>query len=154
MFAATRTGVLTAKANGAYRYWAVLVLNNNGDTGFISCSEVELRSVVGGADLTSPSTPVTVTSGTLFPASNTVDNNLGTYFLTGSGQVTNQRFAFDLVTPQKVVQMGWRKRGTGLASQAPKDLTIQASADGATWDTVASFTNSTGWDDFLRLFTW
>lgn len=153
MFAASRIAC-TAKANGAYRYWAVLVLNNNGDATYISCSEVELRAVVGGADLTSPSTPVTVTSGTLFPASNIVDNNLGTYFLTGSGQVTNQRFAFDLITPQKVVQMGWRKREAGSASQTPKDLMIQTSTDGATWDTVASFTNSTGWDNSLRLFSW
>lgn len=133
----------------AYRYWRISISANNGSATYTGLSEVELRTTVGGADITSPSTAVT--SSTLYtssyPSSNTVDNSTGTAWLATVGATW---IMYDLVTPTVIAEIGMYPYTSALTS-APKDFVVQGSNDGTTFTDVVAFSGITftaAWQSF------
>lgn len=145
--------IMVAAATGApaasYRYWRIFILNNNGDTNFIALNEIELRGSVGGADLTSTTTPVaasTLYNGTYDPKY-TVDDFLSTtpLWLSSPSATLNQWLRYDLGTPQVVMQVAVCFNDPGGPGRSPKDLRIEGSNDGTTFTTVKAFPGNTSW---------
>lgn len=139
-----------APALQSWRYWRIFIQTNDGNTGSIGIAEIELRATVGGADLTTASTPVTAsTANGSFPAINVRDNDTGTFWI--STAVTDQWVRLDLATAQQVAQVAIYPRAASLNS-APKDFIIQGSNDGTNFTDVKSFTGQTGWSAAYRTF--
>jgi len=46
---------------------------------------------------------------------------------------------------QEVVTLGVTPSNAGFVNRAPRDFTVQGSADASAWATVLTVTNSTGW---------
>ena len=133
---------------GGYRYWRIFMLNNNGDPNYLALNEVELRGSVGGADLTSPITPVAAsTYNAAYDPQYTVDNSLGTTPLWISAQlaVANQWLRYDLGTPTALAQVAMCFTEASWAGRSPKDLRIEGSNDGTNFTTVKTFLGNTSW---------
>ena len=145
--------IMVAAATGApaasYRYWRIFILNNNGDVNYISLNEIELRGSVGGADLTSPTTPVAASTqynGTYDPKY-TVDNFLGVspWWVSVQAAITNQWLLYDLGTAKAVAQVAMCFNDPAAPGRSPKDLRIEGSNDGTTFTTVKTFLGNTSW---------
>ena len=142
----------------AYRYWRIFLLNNNGDTYYLAVNEVELRGSVGGADITTPATPVTASShydASLEPKY-TVDNLLSTdpRWISATFFVADQWLRYDLGTPTPVAQVAVCFNDPGGSGRSPKDLRIEGSNDGANFTTVKTFLGNTSWtvSNVFKLF--
>lgn len=127
-----------------YRYYRIYITAAGSGTQ-IYLGEVELRVVIGGADVTSPSTPTNQSSyiltGSTPNASRLVDNNTGTWWLTSSGSLPAWA-SFDLLTPMDIRQIAMLPNASYLA-RAPRDFIVQGSNDGTTWTDIQSFASQT-----------
>ena len=145
--------IMVAAATGApeasYRYWRIFILNNNGDFNFIALNEIELRGSVGGADITTPATPVTASTqySEAHGPKYTVDNFLGEtpWWVTAQTAITNQWLLYDLGTAKAVAQVAMCFNDTAGPGRSPKDLRIEGSNDGTTFTTVKAFPGNTSW---------
>lgn len=153
MLARKLIAAMAGQASGAaaYRYWRIYISENNGYSGATIIVEVELRGSVGGADLTSPSTPVAESSsaGSEFDGAKTVDNSLSS--LWQGNESSGAWVRFDLGSPQVVGQVAIYPYSS-LATTAPKNFTLQGSNDGTTFSDVKSFTGVTGWTAAWKTF--
>ncbi len=141
-----------AAVSKTWRYWRIFIQTNNGDASFIVLAEVQLRGTLGGADLTTPSTPALAsTQGTSSTAANLLDGSTSTIWATTSGSVTNQWVRFDMSTPTTLAQVAMYPQSAFL-NRAPKDFIIQGSDDGTNFTDVITFTNITGWTAAFRTF--
>lgn len=134
-----------------YRYWRIYVtlLNSSGIT--IGLEEIELRGTVGGADLTTGSTPVLVSSYLdngeegAYPGSGTVDNivdsQFSIWFSAGGGPPHWARY--DLGTAQSVAQVAIKPGPS--TTYCPRDFIVQGSADGTTFTDVKAFSGVSAW---------
>ena len=152
MFAATRAGVMTRKQVSGYRYWRVVLINNNGAGDYVTLTETELRASQGGADLTSPSTTVTASSylGGYGP-SLTVDGLLAGTWVSGHTSVVNQWLMYDLGTQMEVAQVALYSNN-GVLARNPKDIRIEASDDGINFVVKGTFLNQTSWGAAFKTF--
>lgn len=139
----------------AYRYWRIYVQINDGDATYMSLAEIELRGSIGGADLTTSSTPTTQSSlFSGYPASNTVDNNTSQssiWLNNYTDPPVNHWCRYDLGSPQTVAQVAMYPQSDALP-RAPKDFIIQGSSDGTSFTDVKAFTGITNWDAAWRTF--
>ena len=137
----------------AYRYWRIYMQTNNGDPTYTALCEIELRSSVGGADLTTSSTPAASSTSysAAYDASKTVDESTSTLWISAFNSTTNQWLRYDLGSAQTVAQVAIYPQGDAL-SRAPKDFIIQGSNDGTNFTNVKSITNATGWTAAWRTF--
>jgi hypothetical protein len=111
------------------------------ESGTLAVNEVEMRGSVSGADLTGSGRPWCQTVGFSLPVTNAFDNNTTTtYHAAGASGVIGYEFT-DSVS---VVELYIYPR-SGTPAQAPKDFTLQYSADGVTWTTALSPAAQTGW---------
>jgi hypothetical protein len=141
-----------APALQSWRYWRTFIQTNDGNANSIGIGEIELRATLGGADLTTGSTPALAsTSNGGFVANNVRDNDTGTVWISATGQVTNQWVRLDLATAKTVAQVAIYPR-SALLDSAPKDFIIQGSDDGTTFTDVKAFTGVTGWSAAWRTF--
>ena len=143
----------------AYRYWRIFIMNNNGDLNYVTVSEIELRSIVGGADLTTPATPATSSTryDINYDAKYTVDNILSTTpaWVTTQGSITNQWLMYDLGVPQAIAQIAICFNEPAAPGRSPKDIRIEGSNDGTTFTPIKEFLNNTSWTAgaVFKLFT-
>lgn len=133
-----------------YRYWRLYVTALNSSGTQIRINEVELRGSVGGADLTTSSTPVFESTfldneeGATYPGSNTVDGDATfSYWMSAAGFSPPHWVRFDLATAKTVAQVAINASSSG--SECPRDFKIQGSADGSSWTDVKSFTAVSAW---------
>lgn len=139
--------------NQAYRYWRIVVIANNGAADYSALAETQMKSVAGGSNLLTASTPVTASSsldGNYTPA-NTVDGNVTTYWVSAINQVTNQWLLYDLGTQVKVAQIALYSNNTP-ATRNPRDIRVEASNDGVNFDVKGTFLNQTTWDASFKTF--
>ncbi len=139
-----------AAVSKTWRYWRIFIQTNNGDSQYITLSEVQLRGTLGGADLTTSSTPVLASSASS-AAANLLDGNLTNVWATSPNSVTNQWVRFDMGTPTTLAQVAMYPQSTFL-NRAPKDFIIQGSDDGTNFTDVKTFTNVTGWSAAFSTF--
>lgn len=133
--------------NLAYRYWRInATATTNGSA--VGIFEVELRTSVGGADVTTPSTPTLGGgAGTVGATAPAVDNNTTTYW---SGSFTPPSWIrFDLTTPRMIKEVAIMARDLQSTpfTGAPTSFTIEASEDGVDFAVAATFTGVTGWNN-------
>ena len=132
-----------------YRYWRIYITTNNGDT-YTALQEVELHATVGGVDITSTSMSTFQSS---YYGGNTgakaFDNDYTDYgsgpWVTAGGAAPHY-VGIDLGTALSVSEVAlFPQNYGGGPARAPMDFEVQASADGAAWLTMGSFTGQTGW---------
>lgn len=152
MLARKLIAAMAGQASGAaaYRYWRIFMQTNNGGNSF-QLWEIELRSAIGGADLTSPSTPVLASStyGSYAPAYLIDNATSGSYSWASNFLTTDQWVRFDLGTAVPLQQVAIL---TYSSAVSPKDFIVQGSNDGTTFSDVKSFTGVTGWTGAWKTF--
>lgn len=130
---------------GWWRYWRIYITAVG--SGLVAgLAEIELRATAGGADLTSPSTPMGASSNN---AASLVDNNTSLAWTTASTGSPWWAWA-DLSASnygqaQPAVELALWPSGSSTASVSPKDFVVQGSLDGTTWTDIKSFSGVTGW---------
>lgn len=141
-------------AAASFRYWRIYVTALN-SPGQLAIYEVELRGAVGGADLTTPSTPVLASSFVdngedgAYPGTATIDNDPTFSFWLTTLDAPPHWIRYDMATARAVVQVAIN--ATGSASQCPRDFIVQGSTNGTTFTDVKSFSGVntwTGWQAF------
>lgn len=157
---------LTPAAAAAYRWFRVFIASTPGGN-YCAIGEIELRATLGGADLTTTSTPVYAASSfSSTPPPRAVDNILNdasrVWINDNTGYPT--WFALDMGTPQTVVQVAMAPQptesGTPRLDRSPNNFVIQGSNDPTSivslvtnWKTLAAFEGVTGYaDNTLKTF--
>ena len=127
------------------------MLNNNSDPNYMALHEVELRGSVGGADITTPATPVTASTqySEAYGPNYTVDNSLAAspWWVSAQAALTNQWLLYDLGTAKAVAQVAMCFNDPAAPGRSPKDLRIEGSNDGTNFTTVNTFLGNTSWPD-------
>ena len=142
MFAATRAGVMTAKGGGP-RFWRLLVTALGSGAYYATINEIELRGTVGGIDLTTPSTPITHTTGgtDTAPVSNMVDGNVNSAWISRAAATTPFSITFDLLAPKLIKQIAIYPGDQYNVVRSPASFVVQKSSDGLVFEDVKTFTN-------------
>ena len=131
----------------AYRYWRIRVTaNQNTGTVYSGFSEIELRSVLGGADVTTTSTPVaTLAAISSGAAQNLVKNDGASSGAYGNQSATPQFDVYiDLGSPQVIRQVALMG-STTVPTANGKDFTIQAANTVGNWVVIKTLVNQTSW---------
>lgn len=135
------------KAYKYYRWWRLWINNTESNTTSTMIVEWELREFVGGADLTTPSTPIGASLQAAAPlhAAASIDGNLNTYWRAGTlnGNTTNQWLVVDLGSPRSVRELAIY--GGTVQSDKPRIFELHGSNDGANFTAVAWFNLPGGW---------
>lgn len=138
----------------AHRYWRIYVKNTTNAQ--IALGQIELRSSAGGADLTTPSTPVTASAapsqGTL---ASLVNNSASSgffrspYFTSGG---PDYWIAFDLGAPQEVTEIAITPYS---GNYGMVKIAVQGSDDGTTWPVFSQdIPDISGWSYLVpKVFT-
>lgn len=144
----------------AHRYWRIIVTAVNGGA-VAGLSEIQLRGVSGGPDLTPGSGTAISNSefgGSLVKA-NAFDNSSATDWASTFPFAPGSYIGWDAGagTPIDVEEFTLASRTTDVSNagnQSPKDFALQFSDDLATWTTKFQFVNITGWGvGEVRTFT-
>ena len=131
-----------------YRYWRITwTAAAVGNDGFLECREIELRSSIGGADLTTLSTPIT-NSGALWETVGStpfrlIDDTLSP--MAYSTYIANSWTTFDLGSPQAVAEFAYNAGPT--PGRHPTGLSISGSNDGSSFTLLKAYTGITGYTD-------
>ena len=136
-------------AQSGYRYWRIFIQNNNGST-YLAIDEIELRSSIGGIDLTNPATPISASVNSAL-AHYAISNQLDLVWLSNQFETTNQWLRIDLNIPTSVKQIAIHPQSGDLAS-SPRNFIIQGSNDGTNFTDVKAFTDVTGWTNAWKTF--
>lgn len=135
----------------AYRYYRLNVSQSFGGS-YLIIAEVELRATIGGADLTSPSTPVTQSSqdGAAMAGSKVVDNDIVTTWATSAAYPWWVRM--DLGTPQSIAQVQITRLNNPQGfNGAPYNFTVEGSNDGTSFTVLGTFISS-DWTPTVKTF--
>lgn len=131
-------------AAGAHRYWRINVVSGYYATE-VRIPEVELRTRVGGADVTTSGTTVAASSfiSSTFAPAKAVDGSTSTYWV-ASGTPAGKWLSFDLVSAAPIAEVAIYQDAT----KGPKNVQIAYSDDGTTFTTctdVVTLTQTGGW---------
>lgn len=149
MFSAIRTFSKPQDTGPGYRYWQLFILENNGHVSTLMVAEVELRTAVGGADVTTPSTPTTATtSQASTPPSRLVDDNQTSTWASLPYNATNQALTFDLGVRRDIKQV----QITAESNTAPRSFYVRASNDGVNFVDMKYFGFNTDWTVKTKTF--
>ena len=144
-------GPFSFTASSAPQDIRFLVFATNGDAKYVSVQEAEIRGAVGGADLTTPSSPAFDSShygsrsaDKAFDGITTGDNNNWT----SSGDPLPQWFGVSLSAPSEIAELTILPEdepgGIGYR-RAPRDFAVQCRRNGGPWYTVAEFFGVDSW---------
>jgi hypothetical protein len=145
--------IRSAGMRRGFRYWRIRVTDQVQTAAGAGLTEIEFRSSIGGADLTSVSTVVSASIETYppSPASNLVDNSTSTSWDSLNQATYPYTLTFDFgveVVPKELAIHPI----VGAYFRAPKDFSVQASSDGVTYSTVKSFAGMTSWAASFSIF--
>lgn len=128
---------------GAHRYWRIYV-NSGYNSAWLNVNEVELRVEVGGADVTTSSTPVTASSTyPSYPTSNVVDGSTSTTWVNSGSTSSNQWLSFDLSVATAIAEVA-----VYVTDSRPKYVIIQYSDDNITYTAatdVVTLVDASSW---------
>jgi len=117
----------------AYRYFRLNITDNNGANN-INIAELEVRTSVSGATVTTGGTPSA--SQNDFPATNgpdkAFDQNGATAWATSAGTTTGW-LQYDLGDGNDVTAAEYAVQAAAGATRAPRDWTFEGSSDGSAW---------------------
>lgn len=124
----------------AHRYWRIRSPTVNP----YGLSEIEMRTTVGGSDVTTGKTAIASGFYTGFPPSNTIDNDNNTFWTTFTvPQPTGGHWIgvdFGSGGDVEILEFSLRSRGDGFSSEAPPDPIFEWSDDSTTWTMVGNVT--------------
>ena len=148
-----RSLIMAAGRRSSYRYWRFHITANNGDNAYGALAEVEFRQTVGGADVTTTSTPVTSSIGqysVTYKLINLVNNSTSSFWISTVNPVFPYWVMFDLGTAKDIRQIAIYPYTAG-TGRAPTAFSVQGSNDGVNFTTVKSFT-AAGWGAAWKYF--
>lgn len=137
--------------SGARRFWRISISANNGDALFTCIQEVAFSLTTGGDDVTSPTTPVVVsTLQPGYPGSKVVDNDVlndQNVWNSLSGAAFPHTLTLDLGGSYNLVEFSmWAQNNAGTTTRAPQDFLIQSGpTSSGPWTTERTVTGQTGW---------
>jgi hypothetical protein len=118
----------------AHRYWRVYVTNVQATSTTVSCAELQLRIVSGGASVATGGTALASQSATGLAAASAFDGNLATYWQTTSTPPQWIGYDFGSGNAKDIVEFTWTSRdSSGGITENPKDCQLEWSDDGTTW---------------------
>lgn len=131
-----------------YNKWRLLISANNNNGGACALIELELRGVIGGSDLTDPTTALTAATSSSFLSGNepykAFDNQLNTGWAV-SMDGGAQWLEYDFALPVNIVEYAITPLGSAnIPSQAPMDWQLQY-FDGTSWVTADRRVGETSW---------
>ena len=134
------------------RYFRINITANNGDA-YTAVQEIEMHSVAGGSDITTPSTVATNSSNYQNnTASKTVDNDFTSYstntWVSLGGAPYPHILTYDLGSVKNVKEITvWPQAYVYGPNRSMKNFSIEYSNDGTNWTVAKSFSNVTGWSN-------
>lgn len=140
--------------NSAHRYWKVYVARTEAAGLFASYSEIELRTTIGGADVTGSGTASANSVFSTEAASKAYDNDNNTKWISAGG--LGQWTAYDLGVGNdaNIVEVSLRPQsgGDGLDDRGGSLLVFLYSDDGSSWNAKAMFEPETWADGVIQTF--
>jgi hypothetical protein len=129
----------------AHRYWRIYITNTTGSASFLDIREIEMRTSIGGADVTGSGTATASTQGSGFEAPKAFDNNSSTTWFTNIG--TNPlpqwiKYDFGAGSDKDIVEVALQ---CWAATEHPSCWELQYSDDNLTWSRSFLVESSLGW---------
>jgi hypothetical protein len=123
-------------------------------TDYTTIAEIELRAVVGGADITGSGTAYASSFFSGQPASNAFDNSTGSSWTTADA-VKPCWIAYDFGLGNEVeIKQFTMQALASWQGRMPKDFELQSSGEDGIWTTVAAFANEPAWSSGeIRVYT-
>lgn len=133
-----------------HRYWRINVTANAGSGASTSFAEVEMRTSVGGADVTGSGTASGGGGFTGSTPANAFDNNSSTLYAPSG---SSGWLKYDFGVNKDIVEIAISHGGGAGITTMPQTFTIQYSDDDSSWTTLGSTINAYGWiDNATRVF--
>jgi hypothetical protein len=127
----------------AHRYWRIYITSNTSGGPHLDCSEIEMRTSVGGADQCTGGTASASSEVGGFEASKAFDNSTGTTWYTPSSNLPAWvKYDFGSGNDKDIVEVAltcWSP------NEHPRDWSLQYSDDNSTWTTLFAATSLTAW---------
>lgn len=144
-----------------YRYYRLLISENNGGTIYVGTHTLQLRATIGGPDLPTTKGGTATASSTghpSYPPEDAFDGDSGTGWLGNKTDlpVAWLQFDFGAGNEQVVVEyaVGEYPASTQRAGRSCRAWVLQGSHDGTAWDDLHTVAEQTGWTaGELRVFT-
>lgn len=125
------------RATGAARYWRV-VGADSGNGVYMHIAELEMRTSVGGSDITSTSNAISGNNRTGFEDTKAFDNTVSgnnSWGIQFSTMPVEERWVGqDFGTAQEIVEIDVSARADGSPTQAPYSMIVESSTDLVTWN--------------------
>lgn len=137
----------------AHRYWRIYITANDGDATYCGFTEIELRTSVGGADVTvvqlqSGAASALSVPNTANAAFRAVDNSDTAGWLS-QNKPTWWKYDFGHAghtgNPTENIRQILIKGSFNVPAASPKDFLLEWSDDGSVWTTALTVTGETGW---------
>jgi hypothetical protein len=140
----------------AHRWWRVYCIASGDSNGYYSCTEIQLRTAIGGANVVSGGTASSL--GTIFSgtAAQAWDGTTATQFIINGYGTGGAAFIYDFGAgnAKDIVEVGWGGRSDGFFYQSPCAGELQYSDDGATWTKLFGWSvPAWGFASEMRFFT-
>lgn len=145
---ARRLGVVAGGAT--YKHWRIYVTANSGANTYVTANEIEMRATVGGANQCAGGVATASSNYPSTPPSGAFDGVL-TYppdsaLWASANGAKPQWIAYEFAAPVSVAEVAWMSASySGGQNETPGTFDVQASDDGVSWITIASFSGVTGW---------
>lgn len=142
---------ISTELNDTYQHLRIYITSDNGGEGLTGIQEVEIASIGGGADITSPGMLVaSSTSYVGYGPDKLIDNNFtdvsGGCWISEDGAPFPHWVSINFGSQQNLAEIRiWPQAVVGGLPRSPKDFKIQGSNDGIVWTDIQAFTGITGW---------
>jgi hypothetical protein len=142
---ATGSGAAQADVHPTARYWRIYVTANDGTT-YSEVNAIEMSTSAFGANIATGGTPIASSAFGASVAANAFDGSLTTAWTSATTALPQWvGYDFGAGNHKTIRAIGIWGSNSGYTTRSPKNFDVQYSADGVTWMTAWSVTNSTGW---------
>lgn len=120
-----------------HNYWRIYYTGADSTGGYQVCSDLEMRGLVGGSDLTGAGTASASSSEPDFPPANAFDGSTSSTWSSGTTG-TGQWFKYDFGIRVNINQIAYLAHI--LAARGPTGIRLEYSDDDVTWVPVKTWT--------------
>ncbi|MEP6990068.1 MAG: discoidin domain-containing protein [bacterium] len=128
----------------AQPYWRLLVPTTANDS-YAAVGELVLRTAIGGANVATGGTASESSHFSGYVAANAFDGNAGTYWESGSGNLTLEWVGYHFAAAKDIIEIAVVANTPTTQTITPRAGYIQSSPDGVTWTTEWSFSGQEDW---------
>lgn len=127
----------------AHRYWRIYITANTSGGPHLDISEIQMRTAIGGADVTGSGTASASSELSPFFAANAFDNNTATTWYTPAVNIPAWvKYDFGAGNDKDIIQVALTCWAAG---EMARDFEVQYSDDNSTWTGAMFLSNEVGW---------